>query len=191
MHVGVAMRNLTEESDLQPFLERLAEAIDWCAPRAALTYALVYPDSSLRTPALAPQPLAGSRHEVVDSVNYARHIALRWPRPRPITDLAGGRLLAYAPDMNLADGAAKLATSGYLDIDNVPPWDTWVDYVDEVDGANYLVSWVPPSFVESVSDGVEANPEQCIWWLDEGNTVLWLGERSTILARRLAAWGPW
>jgi hypothetical protein len=183
------MRNLTDESDLQPLLGRLAEAIDWCASGAALTSALTYPDSSLRTPELAPQPLAGSRHEVVDSVCRARHIALGWPRPRPITDLAGGRLLAYEPDVNLADGAAMVATGGYLDVDNVPPWDTWVDYVDEVDGASYLVSWVPPSFVESVSDGVEANPEQCIWWLDEGPMAF--GERSTILARRLAAWGLW
>jgi hypothetical protein len=105
---------------------------------------------------------------------------------RPAINLAGGRLLAYEPDANLADGAAQLATCGFIDVDNVPPWDTWVGYIAEAGGLNYLVSWVPPTLIDLADWGVEANPEQCIWWLDEHDTVLanLLAERGLIVRLR-------
>ena len=34
----------------------------------------------------------------------------------------------HAPDDNLADGAAALASRGFFDEDNAPPWDTWLWY---------------------------------------------------------------
>jgi len=94
------------------------------------------------------------------------------------TDLCGGRLLAYFPEDNLADGAAQTGSEGFFDVDNIPPYDTWVwmvrnvrafDYRDGGKGeleANYLVAWVPPDFIELATAGVEANPEECILWLD-------------------------
>jgi hypothetical protein len=96
----------------------------------------------------------------------------------PVTDLCGGRLLAYFPDDNLADGFAQTVSKGFFDVDNIPPYDTWVwivddtrhfKYADGVNGelqANYLVAWVPPDFFEFADSGVDANPEGCIQWLD-------------------------
>jgi hypothetical protein len=43
-----------------------------------------------------------------------------------ITDLCGGRLVAYFPDDNLFDGAAEAESQGFFDVDNIPPYDTWV-----------------------------------------------------------------
>jgi hypothetical protein len=153
---------------VEQLVQRLAEAIDWCAPRASSANAKV----GLRTPDLAPQPLAGCRREVVESVARARHIALRWPRPRDTTSLTGGRLLGYAPDDHLADCAAESVTGGLFDCDNVPPWDTWVGYIYESERCNYLVAWVPPEFQATASLGIEVNPEECIWWLDGRATEL-------------------
>jgi hypothetical protein len=84
-----------------------------------------------------------------------------------VTDLCGGRLLAYFPDDNLADGTAQAESEGFFDVDNIPPYDTWVWMVRNIrtlnyaDGAkremeaNYLVAWVPPdSFSLQVADSV-------------------------------------
>jgi hypothetical protein len=95
--------------------------------------------------------------------------------------LCGGRLLAYFPDDNLADGWAETVSEGFFDVNNIPPYDTWVwivrnirtfEYADHEQGeieANYLVAWVPPDFMPLASRGVDANPEGCILWLDTLN----------------------
>jgi hypothetical protein len=43
------------------------------------------------------------------------------------------------------------------------------EYEDGAQGemeANYLVAWVPPDFIRLANQGVDANPEECIVWLD-------------------------
>ena len=80
-----------------------------------------------------------------------------------------GRLLAYYPDLNLCDGAAEVESSGYLDVENCPPWESWVallvDPRADDDHRRVLVSWVPAVFVPLVTAGIEVNPEECIVWL--------------------------
>jgi hypothetical protein len=153
---------------LDVLLQRLTETIDWCTPRASRSD----PKHGLRTPELAPESLAGSRKDVVRSVADRRHFELRWPEPRPATGLGGGRLLGYEPDRNLSCGAAEGMTGGFFDVRNVPPWDTWVAYLYEVGGKEYLVAWIPPAFIELVAGGISVNPEECIWWVDESRTAL-------------------
>ncbi len=159
---------------LEELLRRLTEVIDWCAPRASLTDPESFSDPKrfLRTPSLAPDPLAGDRKRVVASVASARRVALKRPTPRPAEHLAEGRLLAYAPDDSFSCGAAEAETNGYLDINNVPPWDTWVAYLYESKRRQYVVSWVPPNFINAVARGIFVNPEKCIWWADEKTTPL-------------------
>jgi len=77
-------------------------------------------------------------------------------------DLRGGRLLLYAPDENLACGAAEYASKGFFDLDNVPPWDTWVCM-----SGKYLIASVPAQLVRLAQEGIEVNPEQCILWADD------------------------
>jgi hypothetical protein len=72
---------------------------------------------------------------------------------------ANGRLLLYWPHENLACGGAEVSSNGFFDVNNVPPWDIWVDYSDRT-----LVSWVPPLFIEAAQLGIDANPEECIQW---------------------------
>jgi hypothetical protein len=84
-----------------------------------------------------------------------------------------GKLLLYDPDWNLFCGAAEVATEGFFDVDNVPPADFWVGYVSE--GAlkkefdSYLISWIPNALVDTVTRGIEVNPEGCIAWVDDVN----------------------
>ncbi len=76
---------------------------------------------------------------------------------------AGGRLLLYNPNENLACGAAEHSTNGFFDVNNVPPWGIWVDFSEGT-----LISWVPPALVDVAQMGIDVNPEGCIRWADSG-----------------------
>lgn len=84
-----------------------------------------------------------------------------------------GRLLVHYPGLNLTDGAAELASEGFFDIWNLPPWDTWIAFGTrpttqrELSEASFLISWVPSQLLEHADAGVGVNPEQCIAWLDD------------------------
>lgn len=91
-------------------------------------------------------------------------------------DLRSGRLLCYFPDANLADGAAEVASGGFFDINNIPPWDTWVGLyrsdLRDVSLRVYLISYVPEMFLEHAARGIDANPESCIAWLYDTDTPI-------------------
>jgi hypothetical protein len=92
----------------------------------------------------------------------------------------GGRLLAFDLQGTLSDGAAKLATQGFFDDDNVPAWDTWISYVVAITVSStswhpfdsYLLSWVPEPLVDVVEAGIYVNPEKCIRWAAHLDTQL-------------------
>jgi hypothetical protein len=100
-----------------------------------------------------------AREEIVRSVVVARSDFVGGREPS--CDANAGKLLVYAPDENLADGAAQHTCQGFFDGDNVPPWDTWVALSHGI-----LLSWVPPRFVGLAQSGIDVNPECCIWWMD-------------------------
>ena len=162
--------------DDKPFELRLAEAIAWCSPRAKLAE----PANSLRSDRLRPPVLETDRASTVGHVLESRAATdpdVRAASPvRAPGDLGSGRLLLYFPDESLADGAAEGATQGFFDVDNVPPWDTWVgvfrDQTADISFVDYLVSWVPREFVASVDRGIEVNPEACICWLADSTVPL-------------------
>ena len=150
------------------FLRSLAETALWCLRAGSIAD----PKTSLRT--FEPKtPLLSSQDTQVFCVSLDRSRRLRSIGHRelvPVTDLQGGRLLAYFPDYNLADGYAEEVSKGYFDVDNIPPYDTWVWMVESIEEerpANFLVAWVPPVFLELANKGVLGNPEECIAWLDE------------------------
>jgi len=104
---------------------------------------------------------------------------LKQQRIKPLTkdrNLRQGRLLCYFPDANLADGAAEVASEGFFDINNIPPWDTWIGLyrsnVRDVSYQAYLISSVPELFLAQAGSGVDVNPEGCIMWLHDTDTPI-------------------
>lgn len=124
----------------------------------------------LRTPLLRPEPFVSEqspveRERIVETLAEKRAGQLRLDQRYPlavVNDLTGGRLLQYAPDDNLCDGAAQYSSKGFFDVDNIPPWDTWICFIEP-----YLISWVPPRLLDLAGIGVDVNPEQCILWAPE------------------------
>ena len=162
--------------DQRIFTAHLTETISWCRDAGLPSQ----PRTSLRTCESALDDLTSQSHQVF-RVCLERSRRLRASGKRnlsPVTDLRGGRLLAYFPDDNLFDGAAETESQGFFDVDNIPPYDTWVWMVRNVRtfayaeggrgemNADYLVAWVPPNFVQLASAGIAVNPEACILWLD-------------------------
>ena len=161
---------------LEQFRRSLAQTIFWCAARADLER----PATSLRTPELRPHLLAESRSYAVDGVVNRRELqgGAEIRNATLPNDLAGGRLLIYFPNDDLACGAAEQETSGFFDINNVPAGDTWVMYFrdqypnpDSFD-TEYLIAWIPPAFVQLAGNGINVNPEQCIQWLSDTSVAM-------------------
>ena len=73
-----------------------------------------------------------------------------------------GRLLIYQPWENVADGASQVASLGFFDLNDAPPWDTWIHYAD-----GRLACWVPEQLIKLAQDGIDANAVQCIDWADQ------------------------
>jgi len=76
-----------------------------------------------------------------------------------ISQQTSGRILLYVPEENLACGTAEVGSFGFFDVNNIPPWDTWVGFENGT-----LVSWIPEELVGIVNSGIDANPELCIRW---------------------------
>jgi hypothetical protein len=65
---------------------------------------------------------------------------------------------------------SEVETKGYFDVNNTPPWDTWVALLDAPNARHWessLIAWVPPAFVPLVRAGINVIPEQCVLWLDD------------------------
>jgi len=159
-----------EPQSLEQVKTRLAQTIFWCAPRADLSN----PAASLRTPQLRPRLLEESRFSAVETVANARELfgGVEIRKATIPSNLVGGRLLIYFPNYDLACGAAEQETGGFFDVNNVPPWDTWVAYLRDARSVEsydteYLIAWIPREFVALADDGIAVNPEECIQWLKD------------------------
>jgi hypothetical protein len=148
----------------------LRETQVWCTARADLAR----PKECFRTEKLRPQPLLPTRFTVVDDVRQNRSRLLGYQHsssdPCPEVATAGGRLIAYSPDANLACGVSEVETEGYFDVNNTPPWDTWVALVHAPMAQHFetsLIAWVPPMFVRLSQSGIDVIPEGCVMWLDD------------------------
>jgi hypothetical protein len=149
--------------DIATVLQCLAETIRWVKTRRPFLNRV----ASLRSDALLPASFVGDRRALIEALSAARHNALPAPEVSALTNLEGGRLAAYIPDDNLWDGAAEIATRGFLDGDNTPPWDTWAGYIRDPGVNGYVVCWIPPEMVDVIADGIDVNPEWCIRWLED------------------------
>ncbi|MDD9940873.1 MAG: hypothetical protein OXU20_07555 [Myxococcales bacterium] len=149
-------------------LDSLVSAQLWCVRHANRDE----PITSLRhvellpTKALVEDPTALVGELMRDPLTLVAHVSavrstrIAAGRPAPVS----GRLVAYSPFDNLCDGAAEAESRGYLDVENAPPWDTWVAWSASGSDSGLLLAWVPADFVVDVESGIQVNTEQCIHW---------------------------
>jgi hypothetical protein len=155
----------------------LPEAQRWCLLPAALKH-------NLRSPELDPSTILKTlNREIRNSKDIDRlvqesHEAYRLAvaevvakrsallhgsvvsSENPGSDLRG-LLLLYEPQETVSDGAAEASSNGFFDVEDAPPWDTWLACSE---GA--IVSWVPEHLISRAQAGIDANPVDCIRWLN-------------------------
>jgi len=169
----------------QDFIKRLQETIAWCAPRVNIND----PKHCLRSAQFRPDykfdpepdydvdlwadiPMI---NKLVDSRSQLLTPATL-PTERDI-DLGGGRLLIHFLGESNHNGLTADITSFYLDNNDTPPWDTWVQAFtpeswadqspDEVPSVfTFLISWVPPEFLETVNEATESECVGMLMWAD-------------------------
>lgn len=82
-------------------------------------------------------------------------------------DLAGGKVLCYEADNTDCCGLSPPETNGYIDVDDMPGWDTWFHCYTHPEEGNFILAWVPPTFIDGVQSAIECNPMDCIYFIDE------------------------
>jgi hypothetical protein len=127
-------------------------------------------EHQLRSSKLKPADSIGSsyseesRQEIVNGVIDLRSSLIKSHLFRehatPSSQLRG-RLLLYFPNENVSDGASRFASNGFFDAYDCPPWDLWLRYSDRT-----LIIWVPEVLFPLAHAGIDANPVECIRWVD-------------------------
>ena len=168
--VSLAFFNERAEKE---FFQSLGETIAWCQEIASSSD----PKTSLRQLAYVHQLdlLSERRHRVRELVDErSRELGRLFPdkAKAEFKGLAGGRLLVFPPDDSLSDGCAEMVSDGFFDVDNCPPSDTWVCLWEGTRPKRgwrntLLISWVPPIFITNAQAGIDVNPEECMFWLDD------------------------
>ena len=153
----IRRRNYTELPKYQRGMELVAQA----DPVSFISFT-----KRLRSPELQPSASFTETEKfrlIVQSVISRRAaLVIELTHLQIAAHRAEGRLMTYWPEETLACGGAEYASVGFFDVDNTPPWDTWVAFSNKV-----LLSWVPGELVDLVSKGIEANPEGCIAWYEQ------------------------
>jgi hypothetical protein len=164
-------QNLTASSDDPDYL-RNREMLKRLIFKEVDFAALSPLSSQLRSPELEPEVSVGesySRQEECEasfSSVIARRSHLLATEGALDSNLVlpqrSGKLLIYHPWENVADGASQVSSLGFFDINDAPPWDTWIHYID-----GRIFCWVPELLIKLAQDGIDANPVECIQWADE------------------------
>jgi hypothetical protein len=148
------------ESTISELLQACREAEAWCAFKSV---GPAYRAEVLR-PSVSELPAVDELHNVLETIRRRRRDLLA---SNPIPQSTCGRLLACEFNSSIASGESEHASGGFFDIDDRPPWDTWVWVLQSESGDPILLAWVPQSVVDHVEAGITMNPYGCIYWLED------------------------
>lgn len=132
--------------------------------------------SCLRSPVLSASHagIDDSYSQSMAAINALVETRSRLLGTHDVNDWQTGRLLCCDVAASEASGASELASDGYFNEFDLPPWDTWVAWVKNDNPAHedngFLLAFVPPSFSKCVQSGIDANPVNCVFWLDTPNS---------------------
>jgi hypothetical protein len=163
--------------DTALFYERVIETVAWC------TYWLEINDDPKELWELMPLPKQGlswishdERYRFAENVFEKRTelcaVLFVQAQADCLEIYLQGKLLVFFPDITTSDGVAEHLSEGFFDIDNYPPIDTWLYYVKEKEfqpHIPYLISWIPPLFVEKVRDSINVCADKSILFLAEAD----------------------
>jgi hypothetical protein len=148
-----------DATEILEFLRVQLETAFWCDREGR--------PASFRTaelnPSLGDWPTRSEFETALETLRLRRRTFLG-PGERKVRPL--GRLLVCHVHESISSGESEAETSGFFDVHDRPPWDTWIWQCRGVEEQSVtLVSWVPRDLEETVSRGIAVNPYECISWL--------------------------
>ena len=174
-------------SDLQrelppAVLREISEAAIWCSQRELL-------GRSLRSPELDPfaildmpsfphdresirawsEMFRDNYRRAIPWINQTRSELLKTAGiavPDAVNLLTKSKLLLYEPSETVSDGAAEVASRGFYDLKDAPPWDTWFLYENDA-----VFCCVPEHAISAAQAGIDVNPVDCIHWANWSDLV--------------------
>ncbi len=163
-------KRFISDDKLHPFefRGRLAETVAWVVPHLAMGND---PVSDLRPESMLPVESgnlvftdlkADAQLEAIKSLMRKRSRMIEIEQITvimPNRNISGGKLLLYLPHFAEKNDVAN----GFFATDGTPPWATWVyGAVGQVvtpeeayDNHIYIVAWIPPTLIETVSGAVD------------------------------------
>ncbi|MDE2420964.1 MAG: hypothetical protein KGO49_07285 [Gammaproteobacteria bacterium] len=76
-----------------------------------------------------------------------------------------GKILVFYPELSLNDGLMCIASGGFIDENDCPPWATWFYYSLGTDDGSILYCWIPEAFIGIVNNAIDVDPYSCLRWL--------------------------
>lgn len=157
---------MADAPDMSDFAHALDETVAWCAEK----FSMFDLRDSLRSRFLEPLRHlvrdGDSRYSISETVQrvieYRRTLLKQYAEPvNPRTSLRQGRLLAVFPTISLSHGFSYDDTGGFIDWHEIPPWDSWVAFLD---APAVLITWVPPQLASAVQCAIDCNAEDSLQW---------------------------
>jgi hypothetical protein len=155
---------------INQFRQQLVETIQWCDSQFKLTD----PKRSLRSQYLRVREdmhacfrKTANANRVVDELVQKRRIKVGDPSS---IKLSRKNMLVFCPKMATDDGLASEATSGFFDVENYPPWDTWFFYSPQ--RFDCLFCWIPDCALDLARAGVDQSMGDCLFWLTDYKSFL-------------------
>lgn len=144
--------------------EQIDEAIKQSSVWCDFAMKIAKPRSSLRTLEFGPSFFEQNGFHVVNHIIHARKYKLEHLKKTSDVIYDPSNIMVYEPDSTVFDGISESETDGFFDVNDCPPWDTWVGFLVFGD-KRYLLSWVPEEFKHFVNEGFEVNCVECFYWL--------------------------
>ncbi len=146
----------------EEIIEAARQAFVWCD----FAKDIKEPRSSLRTLEFGPAFFESNGFHVVNHIIHARKYKLESLKKNVSSSFSINNVMVYEPDSTVFDGLSESETEGFFDINDCPPWDTWIGFLN-IKGHRYLLSWVPDGFEHYVNEGYEVNCVECFYWLKD------------------------
>jgi len=104
----------------------------------------------------------------VADLSVRRHRELLRLATPETTEIEGRVLVTTAVAESVVDAAASVASAGWFDSNDLPPWDTWFAYVRlntrRFTERDALFAFVPQAWEAAAEQGIKVNPVNCIEW---------------------------
>ncbi len=138
-------------------------AATWCADKNP---------GALRTPELRPDlpelPEVDLLERAITNLSSRRQGLLS---SLTTSSIPVGRILICEFNGSVMSGESRMATDGFFDVADRPPWDTWIACEADQSLGVLLYSFVPQALVQLVTRGIETNPYQSIYWLRAAENI--------------------